>query len=171
MKKDLNLTLVLMRHGIAVEPMEFGGSDALRPLTVEGIEKTGKIAHTMLQIIKPDMIISSDYKRAVQTAEIVAEGLGGEFEVHKTPALRPGARWEDWLRYLQGAHKQLKTGATILAVGHEPTISEFLAGHLGQEPGAGLWKMKKAGIAVLQLYSWNLSELLAFVPPKWILKV
>ena len=75
--KALIMDLYLLRHGIAVEPGSPGyAKDADRPLTPEGERKLGQIAEAMEALeLSFDLILSSPYVRARQTAEIVAATL------------------------------------------------------------------------------------------------
>ena len=70
------MNLYILRHGIAVEHGAPGyAKDADRPLTPEGERKLGQIAEAMKALeLTFDLILSSPYLRARQTAEIVAEG-------------------------------------------------------------------------------------------------
>src|ERR1035438_4666613 len=80
------MNLFILRHGIAVEPGTHGyEKDADRPLTPEGERKLLQIAEAMEALdLTFDLILSSPYLRARQTAEIVAEALrqGLEEENH-----------------------------------------------------------------------------------------
>ena len=71
------MKLYILRHGIAVEPGTPGyETDADRPLTSEGERKMRQIAGAMEALeLSFDLILSSPYLRARQTAEIVAEVL------------------------------------------------------------------------------------------------
>src|SRR5207249_3311762 len=74
----LNMTLFILRHGLAVEPgTRDYPNDADRPLTAEGRSKLRQIAQAMKKLeLEFDVILSSPYTRARQTAEIVADKLG-----------------------------------------------------------------------------------------------
>jgi len=71
------MKIYLVRHGIAYEPGEPGYEDETqRPLTAKGREKMIKVAHNLKRLsVKPDVILSSPYLRARQTAEILAKEL------------------------------------------------------------------------------------------------
>src|SRR6185503_4270697 len=74
------MEIYILRHGIAAERGTPGyKKDSDRPLTKEGEEKMGQIAEAMLGMgLQFDLILSSPYIRAKDTARIVAGELGGE---------------------------------------------------------------------------------------------
>jgi phosphohistidine phosphatase len=128
------MEIYLLRHGIA----EDGYPDAARVLTAEGKEKLRRVLKRAA--VKPSLIISSPYRRAVETAGIAAEVLGYESEIERAQALTPdgspAAVWEE-IR----AHKN--EGAILLA-SHEPLMSATAAFLLGA-PGLHV-DMKKAAL-------------------------
>ena len=70
------MNLYILRHGIAADRSSKYPDDNLRPLTRKGIDRMRREAKGMSAIgIAPDLIISSTLVRAVQTAEIVQQGL------------------------------------------------------------------------------------------------
>src|SRR5205823_13526555 len=71
------MNLYILRHGLAVEHGATGYQrDADRPLTPKGKRKLGQIADAMEALkLSFDLILSSPYTRARQTAEIVADAL------------------------------------------------------------------------------------------------
>ena len=71
------MRIYLIRHSNAVDPgtPEYD-DDSQRPLTEKGRDKMKKIAFALKGLgIKPDIIVSSPYVRAQQTAEILAKIL------------------------------------------------------------------------------------------------
>ena len=67
------------------------GDDAERPLTNEGRKQVRLVAKKLTRLgVKPDVILTSPYARAVQTAAITAKVLGLEGQVAVEPALQPG---------------------------------------------------------------------------------
>ena len=71
------MNLYLLRHGIAVEPGTPGcEKDSERPLTPKGKRQLRQIAAAMKKMdLRFDLILSSPFLRARQTAEIIAESL------------------------------------------------------------------------------------------------
>ena len=71
------MKLSLLRHGIAVEPGTPGyEDDSARPLTAKGERRMRRIAEGMATLgLSYDLLLSSPYLRARQTAEFVAQVL------------------------------------------------------------------------------------------------
>ncbi len=69
------MILYLIRHGIAIDRADpEAPPEAERPLTARGVQKTRAAALGFSEAgAKPDIIITSPYIRAAQTAEIFAE--------------------------------------------------------------------------------------------------
>ena len=135
------------RHGPAVEPGTKGVSEAERPLTPEGRQKTLQAAKGLKALdLGIDAIYTSPLLRALQTAEIVAGVLGlPDPEILDT--LSPGGSAR---RLLEGLRN---LGAkTPLLVGHEPLLSTAVSlAVCGGEAGA--FEMKKAGLAWVEFDS------------------
>ena len=73
------MELYLLRHAIAVEREHFCGEDRERPLTPAGIKKMRRIARGMKAMkLSFDLILTSPYERAKDTAALVAERGAGE---------------------------------------------------------------------------------------------
>ena len=72
------MQLLVIRHAIAEEQEDFarsGRDDSERPLTDEGRDKMRRgIAGLRRMVSRIDLLASSQYTRARQTAELVAEG-------------------------------------------------------------------------------------------------
>jgi phosphohistidine phosphatase len=147
-----------LRHGIAVEPDAWSGSDFDRPLTREGRERMEREAKAIAELsLELDAIVTSPLLRAKQTAQIVAERL--EMEVVEDPGLGGGFNLER-LRSILHAH----AGANaIMLVGHEPSMSLTI----GQAIGGGGVELKKAALAGLEFGdSAAMGTLLSLIPPK-----
>src|SRR5271155_2720089 len=87
------MILYLVRHGIAVDPTDpKSPPEPERPLTAKGVQKTRAAALGLRSLgAKPDVLITSPYIRAAQTAEIFAETL--EFppeKIRSSEAQKPG---------------------------------------------------------------------------------
>lgn len=119
------MKLVLIRHAEAV-PEDRTLRDDERWLTARGREHARGVARLLRELsVEPDAVVSSPLPRAMQTAELVADGLAYLGVVEVLPALRPGA-------HPRVAAEELVTyGQVVVVVGHEPTISAlgaFLVG-------------------------------------------
>jgi phosphohistidine phosphatase len=71
------MNIFLLRHGIAVEPGSAGfEKDSERTLIPKGERKLWQVADAMAaQKLSFDVILTSPYIRARQTADIIAEAL------------------------------------------------------------------------------------------------
>jgi phosphohistidine phosphatase len=142
------MELYLLRHAIAVRREGFSPlRDHERPLTREGIRKMRRIARGMARLrISPDLILTSPFLRASQTAEIVAAELGCNGP-EPTPHLRPGGDLQDLLALLR---KRDRDAACILLVGHSPALG-ILASVLLTGDDRLQMTMKKGGLCKLRI--------------------
>ena len=134
------MEIYLLRHAIA-ESARPGVPDPERALTAEGREKLRRVlARARGADVAPSLILSSPYRRAMETAEVAEEVLGYQGKVVKTRALLPEASpfdaWEE-IRKRPGE-------TAILLASHEPLMSS-LAAFLLASP-ALLVDMKKAAL-------------------------
>ncbi|OIO39074.1 MAG: phosphohistidine phosphatase SixA [Candidatus Omnitrophica bacterium CG1_02_49_16] len=119
------MELYFLRHALAVEPGTVSLSqDSERPLALAGIEKMKKTAEGLRRMaFSLDRIVSSPYVRALETAQIVAEGLGFKGKVEFSEALTPNAEFKLFFKLLKGFGADEK----VLLVGHRPSIGEFVS--------------------------------------------
>lgn len=110
----------LMQHGKALSEEV----DPHRSLSAEGIEEVGAVARGLKFLeIRPDLIFSSTKKRAVQTAELVAQVIAySTDDIIKDDVFRPSAQPDEMFLYLE-RHGEEKEN--VLIVGHLPSL-----GHL-----------------------------------------
>ncbi|MFV0460151.1 MAG: SixA phosphatase family protein [Actinomycetales bacterium] len=110
--------LLLMRHAKAAYPDNC--SDHERPLAGRG-RKDAAAAGAWLDSAGwvPDLIVCSDAARTVETAELVASGLGADVPITPHPDLYE-AGVGDVLKVVAETPKKVRT---LLVVGHEPTMS------------------------------------------------
>jgi len=120
------MEIYILRHGIAEEG-KAGAPDAERALTDTGREKLKAVlerAHTAG--VNPSLIVTSPYKRALQTAHMAGQVLGCHKIVESevlVPDSTPKAVWE-------AICARRKEEALLLA-GHEPLLSMTAAFLLG----------------------------------------
>jgi len=142
------MQLYIVRHGIAIDREDPKcPQDPERFLTEEGMEKTRQVAKGVAQIgAVPDLMLSSTYLRAYQTAEIFAEAL--EYSKHKiarTDLLLPGAEPLQLFREL-ARHKQ---ASAVFVFGHAPHLDDLIATAIGSKHH--VTALKKAGAALVEL--------------------
>jgi phosphohistidine phosphatase len=142
------MEIFLLRHGPAVERGTRGfEDDALRPLTPKGRRQTRKTAAAMRKLGgKFDLILSSPFVRARQTAEITATELRLKPRLKFSNALAPGGPPAILLRQLA---REKPAPEKILLVGHEPDLSRLVS--LLAAGGAPLQlEFKKGGLCKLE---------------------
>ncbi|HLJ14139.1 MAG TPA: phosphohistidine phosphatase SixA [Bryobacteraceae bacterium] len=123
------MQIYLLRHGIA-ENGRTGQSDSERSLTSEGRKKLREILCLARDAgVSASLILSSPYRRAVQTAAIAAEVFSYKEELLRTRALEPTASPSDVWEEVR-AHKGEEQ---LLLVGHEPLFSSLGAYLLGAQ--------------------------------------
>lgn len=117
------MELYLFRHGIA-DPGKPGSPDSERQLTSEGRRKAAEVVKLAREAgVKPSLILSSPYARAVQTAEVAAEGLGYEERIILSAALVPHGTPQDvWAEI-----RDYRDEPAVLIAGHEPLLSQLTA--------------------------------------------
>jgi phosphohistidine phosphatase len=137
------MELYILRHGIAVERGTPGyKKDGDRPLTKEGEEKMQEIAEALLGMgLQFDLILSSPYKRAEQTAQIVAR----EFDkrVTFTDFLLPDGNPRELIAEINDEKPQ-----RVLLVGHEPDLSQFISLLTAGDTDSAI-ELKKGGLCKL----------------------
>jgi phosphohistidine phosphatase len=137
--------LYFMRHGDAGDPADFPGPDSERPLSDVGVLRTTRSArHFTMGQIRPDLVLTSPYKRACDTARILAEELGVPDAVQVEPALAPGFDTPALKRLLE----KYSGRGRIVIVGHEPDFSHVI----GALIGGGCVEMKKGAIARVDVF-------------------
>lgn len=130
----------LLRHAVA-EDVSSTGTDADRALTPEGLRRAERVARG-LAALEPsiELVLSSPYRRARQTAEPAAQALGLGRSLRETRALEPGRDPREILEEVRA-----EEAAGVLLVGHEPHLGVLL-GILVAEGRVAL-PLKKAAAA------------------------
>jgi phosphohistidine phosphatase len=159
------MEIYVVRHGIAIDREDPKcPPDPERYLTEEGIEKTKRVAAAVAAIsATPDLLLSSPYVRAMQTAEIFAGALDyPKQKIRRTDLLLPGA--EPTLFYRELAKD--KQTSTLFIFGHAPQLDDLIASALGSKHH--ITSLKKAGVALIELkrVSPPNGQLVWLAPPK-----
>lgn len=141
------MELYLLRHAIAVDRGTPGyNKDSQRPLTPEGEKKMWRIAESMKALdLSFDLILSSPYVRARQTADIVAEVFQAQDRLELSTALTPEGDPEELIAELT---RHDRAPDSILLVGHEPYLSGLMSRLLVGDESLSL-VMKKGGLGKL----------------------
>lgn len=145
------MDLYILRHAIAQERTAPGiKSDFDRPLTPEGEQKLRRVTKAMRNLeLSFDLILSSPYVRARETAELVAAAFG----ISKNLKLRDNLGADGNPReFVAELAVWQPTPQTVLVVGHEPYLSTMatllLTGAL-----KSCITLKKAGLCKLSIES------------------
>jgi phosphohistidine phosphatase len=139
------MELYILRHGLAEERNE-SGRDRDRALTPEGKERTHAAGKALRKMnIEFDLVLSSPFVRAWQTAEILLEELECANSLQQCEALSSGAAMEEVLEALKKAEGSYES---VLLVGHEPDLSQLISALLSGSPDLAI-TMKKGGLAKL----------------------
>ena len=132
------MQLFVIRHGIAEEAGP-GEEDAMRALTKDGKKRLKAMVRGMRKLgWKPDRVISSPWRRAVQTAAIVSK---------RDPILSE--------HLARSPRSELLTllsisGDTVAVVGHEPWLGELVAWlAFGDTRHADALELKKSAVVLL----------------------
>ena len=142
------MQLFIVRHGIAIDREDPKcPADPERFLTEEGAERTRQAAKGLAEVgAIPDVMISSPYLRAVQTAEIFAVELGyAKQKIHKSDLLLPGGEPLQLFRELA----KDKDTSVVFVFGHAPHLDDLLATAVGAKHHIS--SLKKAGVALVEL--------------------
>ena len=142
------MRLYIVRHGIAVDREDPKcPADPERFLTDEGIDKTSDAAKGVAEISTvPDLMLTSPYLRAVQTAEVFATALEyAKQKIRKSELLLPGAEPMQLFREL-AKDKDL---SAVFVFGHAPHLDDIIATAVGTKHH--ICSLKKAGVALVEL--------------------
>ena len=126
--------LLLHRHARAEgRDSERWPDDRLRPLTDEGRRIERRTGRALVRVgIEPDLVLTSPWTRARETAEILVEELGLETGAVSTEALAAAPD----LEALQAEIGIRPDESVIVLVGHSPWLEELasllLCGSLGR---------------------------------------
>ncbi len=121
------MKIYILRHGIA-EEAQGSQPDSERALTPEGKKKLRSVLRTAKAAgVAASLILSSPYKRALQTAQLASEVLSYKGELLQTKTLEPGSQ----PRVVWDEIRVHKDEAEILLAGHEPLFSRLTAYLLG----------------------------------------
>ncbi|MBI3208536.1 MAG: histidine phosphatase family protein [Candidatus Solibacter usitatus] len=122
------MEIYILRHGIAEEISPAGG-DAARALTAEGKKRLREVLKLAARGMRPDGILCSPYRRAIESARIAAEVLAfpGDILTSESfmPMSSPEDAWEEIRLY--------RDSAAVLIATHEP-LAGLLAAFLLNSP-------------------------------------
>lgn len=115
---------LVIRHGQAQDSAA-SGRDEDRALSSEGLADMERIAIGLAAVSRPvEAVIASPFRRARETAEIVAGALGNR-PLRTEPVLASGAEPEAMLAAI--AEHYHGNGGGLAIVGHEPDLGRFVS--------------------------------------------
>lgn len=137
------MEVFFLRHGPAEPKADWSGDDIERPLSAEGRLVVMELAASLAgQKLGFDRLLTSPYKRAQETAHIVAARLGIPDRVSVDRRLIPGFGLRQFGKILQD-HAD---AARLMLVGHGPDLTDVVRTITG-----GRLTIRKAGVAQVEL--------------------
>ena len=136
------LTLYLLRHADAGDPMTWTGDDAERPLSKKGRRQAKRLGRHLRSLeIRPDLLLTSPKARAAETARIVGKAVGTKPSVDERLTI-------DFGQSALGGLVADIPGATrsVMLVGHDPDFSDAAAWLVGAQIS-----MRKGALALIEL--------------------
>ena len=141
------MNLYIVRHAIAVQRGDpnYQDDDSQRPLTDAGRKKMKKIVKGLAQLgTEFDVILSSPYVRARDTAKILAKEFGMKGDLSFSDNLIPPGNFENLINEI---HEKYDVNNLAL-VGHEPMLSTLISWLTTGNTDMKLM-LKKGGVAYL----------------------
>ncbi len=155
----------LLRHASAEDRSE-SGRDADRTLTEDGHKRAREVARGLAEL-EPgiELVLTSPYARARQTADPVARALRLADRIRETQALEPSSDPEEILDELRA-----EKVTAVLLVGHEPHLGALLGRLVYGRPGLEI-AMRKAAVARLLWSGAGAATLRALLPSKVLARI
>jgi phosphohistidine phosphatase len=150
-----------LRHGIAVDPQAWHGTDDDRPLTPDGEKRMEREARAIADLdLDVDTIVTSPLLRARQTAEIVADRLRVRKGLVEDSRVAHGFDADSVAAILI----ERDHAASVMFVGHEPAMSATV----GRLVGGASVELKKGALAGIELSDRSATSgtLICLIPPK-----
>jgi len=145
------MRLHIVRHGIAIATNDPKcPPDAKRALTAEGVKKTQQAMRGLRVLgVEPEVLLTSPYLRALQTAELAADVLKYPVDkIRHSDALLPGTPPANLFKELAKVRAD-----EVMCFGHAPHVDLAIAHALGSR--SSITALKKAGAARLEIETLN----------------
>jgi phosphohistidine phosphatase len=145
------MILYIIRHAIA-ESAAAGSSpeeDSRRALTPKGRKRMREIARGLSHLTAPpEVILTSPYVRAMQTARILADALDlGKGQLTVTEDLAPAG---DMRRVIDQIAGDFGSARAAALVGHEPSLSHLISVLMSGEPSLSI-ALRKGGVCKISV--------------------
>jgi phosphohistidine phosphatase len=140
------MNLYIVRHAVAVDEETAGyESDSERPLTDKGRKKMRQVAKGLRSLgVDFDLILSSPYVRARETAEILVDVFKMKKKITFTENLIPMANPELFIEEIN----QTYSVDSIAVVGHEPHLSTLIGILIAENAKIDV-TLKKGGVCYI----------------------
>jgi phosphohistidine phosphatase len=139
--------IYFLRHASAGQRLSNAKKDEKRGLDKDGIEQCGYVGRSLAALgVHVEVIISSPLKRSTQTAALVGNEMGHEGKLVLENALRPEATYSDFQKLLTKYARQ----DSILLVGHNPNLREFLGRIISVNGCEAAIDLKKGAVAKVE---------------------
>jgi len=148
LNRQKGIRVIAVRHGPAEvrDPARWPDND-LRPLTHKGVVETRRAARGLAHVVRTaNRLATSSADRAIRTAELIRQ------EMDQAPAP------ETWEELAPGniatpifdrIRRSARPSETVVIVGHEPTLAEFVGEALTGE-GLSVVHLTKGGAVCLE---------------------
>lgn len=141
------MIIYFLRHASAGEPVSNPKKDEKRALDETGVEQCGYVGRSLSALdVQVEVILSSPLKRAAQTASLVGNEMGHEGKLQFEDGLRPAASFADFRKMLD-KYARLDS---IMVVGHNPSLSEFLGRSISESGCEAAVELKKGAVARIE---------------------
>jgi phosphohistidine phosphatase len=142
------MIIYFLRHASAGEHLANPKKDEKRALDKEGIEQCGYVGRALAVLeAQVDVIVSSQLKRATQTASQVGNEMGYEGKLQIETGLRPEATFSDFRKLVEKYARQ----EAIMVVGHNPNLSQFLGAIISDSGCEASVELKKGAVAKVEM--------------------
>jgi phosphohistidine phosphatase len=156
------MVIYFLRHASAGQPVPNPKKDEKRALDETGVEQCGYVGRALSALdAQVDLILSSPLKRAAQTASLVGNEMGYEGKLQFEDGLRPTASFADFRKMLDKYTRR----ESIMVVGHNPSLSEFLARSISEAGCEAGIELKKGAVARVET-NRNSASLMWCLTPK-----
>jgi phosphohistidine phosphatase len=142
------MNLYIIRHAIAVdEGLPEYGDDSQRPLTDKGKKKMRQIAKGLRTLgVDFDLVLSSPYLRAKETAEILADVFKVKEDVALSDNLTPMGDPDLLISEMNEKYR----ANSVALVGHEPQLTSLIGLLVSENAGMDI-SLKKGGVCRLSV--------------------
>lgn len=142
------MIIYFLRHASAGERVTNPKRDEKRALDEVGIQQCGDVGRALAALdVQVDVIVSSPLKRSTQTAALVGNEMGYEGKMQLDDGLRPAASFTDFRRLLD----KYKKCESIMVVGHNPNLSEFLGRIISEPECEASVELRKGAVARVEV--------------------